>query len=283
MSSTRAAVARGTRRLALLALAPLLASADGARAHDLQPPRGGGRGFGFMPQQEPEVLNVPYDGRFTFARLKYTTGPGGYYYMGLPAWAHGYARAEDNLTRIIQEISDLRPYVDGSGVRTNVLAADDPELCRYPVAYMTEAGFWTLTDKEAEALRAYLEKGGFIIFDDFRPPPRGGGGWENFAANMARVLPDARIVDLDPSLPIFHSFFDIASFDIVPQFYDAGRPAFRGIYEDNDPRKRLMVVINFNTDVANFWEFSADGVAPVDESNQAYKLGVNYVWYGLTH
>src|SRR5690349_12648057 len=206
MSTTRAALARGTRRLALLALAPLLASASGARAHGLQPPRGG-RGFGFMPQQDPAVQNVPYDGRFTFARLKYTTGPGGYYYMGLPAWAHGYPRAEDNLTRIIQEISVLRPYVDGSGVRTNVLAADDPELCKYPVAYMTEAGYWTMTDKEATALRAYLLKGGFLIFDDFRPPPRGGGGWETFEANMARVLPDARVVDLDPSLPIFHSFF----------------------------------------------------------------------------
>jgi hypothetical protein len=95
---------------------------------------------------------------------------------------------------------------------------------------------------------------------------------------MEHVLPGARFVDLDTSLPIFHDFFDIDSFDIVPQYYDRGRPVFRGIYEENDPTKRLLAVINFNTDVSNFWEFSADGVAPVEESNQAYKLGIK-----LTH
>jgi hypothetical protein len=207
------------------------------------------------------------------------TGPGGYYYRGLPAWAHGYPSAERNLTRIFREISTLQPHVEESVV----LAVDDPELCRYPVAFVTEAGFWTMTDGEALALRAYLQKGGFIIFDDFRDDPGRGGGWAHFAANMEHVLPAARFVDLDTSLPIFHDFFDIDSFDIVPQFYDRGRPIFRGIYEDNDPGKRLIAVVNFNTDVSNFWEFSATGAAPVAESNQAYKLGINYVVYGLTH
>jgi hypothetical protein len=220
------------------------------------------------------VHNIPYDGRFTFARVKYTTGPGGYYYRGLPAWAHGYADAEWNLTKILKEISDLNPHVDES----NVFDLDDPALCRYPIAYMTEAGFWTMTDREAAGLRAYLRKGGFVIFDDFR-----GAGWDNFEANMRRVLPGARFVDLDPSHPIFHAFFEINSFDVIPQYYDQGRPVLRGLFEDNDPAKRLMAIVNFNTDVSNFWEFSATGFKPIDESNEAYKLGVNYIIYGLTH
>jgi hypothetical protein len=90
-------------------------------------------------------------------------------------------------------------------------------------------------------------------------------------------------LDLTPANPIFHSFFDINSFDIVPQDYDRGRPVFRGIYEDNDPKKRLMVMINFNTDVSNYWEFSAMGFKPVAESNEAYKMGVNFIVYALTH
>jgi hypothetical protein len=69
----------------------------------------------------------------------------------------------------------------------------------------------------------------------------------------------------------------------VPQDYDRGRPAFRGVYEDNDPKKRLMVMINFNTDVSNYWEFSALGFKPVAESNEAYKMGVNFIIYALTH
>lgn len=230
--------------------------------------------------------NGDYDGRFAFARLKYeTNSPGGYYYCGLPAWAHGYAscrggqRAETSLMRILNEVSYLAPHVEEG----EVLALDDPELFKYPVAYMTEAGYWQLSDTEAAAFRAYLQKGGFVIFDDFRGDFRGGGGWENFAANMARVLPGVQFIDMQPSHPIFHSFFEIDSFDVIPQSYDAARPIIRGIFENNDPSKRLMAIINYDTDVSDFWEFSATGFRPIDESNQAYKLGVNYIIYGLTH
>ncbi|MGE5836320.1 MAG: DUF4159 domain-containing protein [Acidobacteriota bacterium] len=228
---------------------------------------------------EPTVVNVGYDGRFTFARLKYPVAPGGYYYYGMPAWAHGLPRAEDNLLEILHAITAVPVRRETS----NVFALDDPELTKYPVAYMTEAGYWQLTNREAAAFRAYLLKGGFAIFDDFRPPPRGGGGWETFEANMRRILPEARIVDLTPFDPIFHCFFDIETLDIIPQDYDLGRPVIRGIYENNDRTRRLIAVINFNTDVANFWEFSATGLKPVDETNEAYKLGVNYVIYGITH
>lgn len=229
-------------------------------------------------ESDPERHNIKYDGRFTFARLVYTTGPGGYYYRGLPAWAHGYNLAEENLMKIMREVSSLRPHI----AESNAIALDDPELMKYPVAYMTEAGFWTMTDKEAVALRKYLLKGGFIIFDDFRDDFRS-SGWSNFTMQMARILPEARVVDLTPAHPIFHAFFDIDTFDDLPQYYDRGRPIFRGIFENNDPTKRLMVMINFNTDVSNYWEFSADGFVPVEESNQGYKLGVNYVMYGLMH
>ena len=85
------------------------------------------------------------------------------------------------------------------------------------------------------------------------------------------------------SHPIFHCFFEIDSFDIIPQDYNRARPILRGLYEDNDPKKRLMAIVNFNTDVSNFWEFSGTGFRPVSESNEAYKLGINYVMYGLTH
>src|SRR6202023_2959833 len=116
----------------------------------------------------------------------------GYYYRGLPAWAHGYPEAEFNLTKIVNEISYLHPHL----TQSNVIGLDDPELFKYPVAYMAEPDYWTMTNQEAANFRAYLLKGGFVIFDDFRDPPRGGGGWENFEANMKRVLPDEQFVDL---------------------------------------------------------------------------------------
>ena len=116
-------------------------------------------------RRSPCLPNTAYDGRFKFARLKFTTGPGGYYYEGLPAWAHGYpeGRAQpDADSQRAQPMSE--PHLN----ETNVLALDDPELCKYPVAYMFEAAFLTMTDREAVAFREYLQKGGFVIFDDFR-------------------------------------------------------------------------------------------------------------------
>ncbi len=233
-----------------------------------------------------ERPNIPYDGRFTFVRLKYTTAPGGYWYGGWPAWGHGYPIAEQNLMNIMNEVSYLGPHVDD----INALTLDDPDLFRYPIAYVIEVDWWAMTDSEAAALRAYLEKGGFLIVDDFKPRRFRGGfgsdfgsGWEVFAAQMKRVLPGGQFVDLEASHPIFHSFFEINRLDIIPQAYIAGTPVFRGLYEDNDPRKRLQIIVNYNTDVSQFWEWSGTGLRPIDDTNEAYKLGVNYIIYGLTH
>jgi hypothetical protein len=104
-----------------------------------------------------------------------------------------------------------------------------------------------------------------------------------FEAQMKRVLPEGRFVDLDASHQIFHSFFEINRLDIIPQAYIPGTPVFRGLFEDNDPRKRLQVLVNYNTDVSQFWEWSGTGLRPIDDTNEAYKLGVNYIIYALTH
>jgi Domain of unknown function (DUF4159) len=274
MTRTIGSADRGGRRsCAVLVLALALTVPRGAQAQRRR----------FFGRERPDttVQNPPYDGRFTFARLAFTTNSAeGYYYMGLPAWAHGYPNSERNLMRIMQTMTRLDANVEQSVV----VRIGDPLLFKYPVSYMTEADFWGMTDAEAANVRAYLLKGGFIIFDDFRDDFRDNfEGWSTFTTQMHRILPDAQIVDLKPSDPIFHAFFDVNSFDIVPQYYDRGRPLFRGVYQDNDPAKRLMVMINFNTDVSNFWEFSAQGWYPVAESNEAYKLGVNYLVYALTH
>jgi hypothetical protein len=243
-----------------------------------------------------EYPNIPYDGRFTFVRLKYTHGPGGNWYGGWPAWAHGYPLSERNLMRIMQEVSDIDPHVD----EINAITLDDPALFRFPLAYIIEVDWWAMTDREAAALAAYLAKGGFVIVDDFKPRrgrfggrfggglggDLGGGygtGWDVFEAAMRRVAPEGRFVDLDASHPIFHAFFEVNRLDIIPQAYIQGQPIFRGLFEGNDPQKRLQMIVNYNTDVSQFWEWSGTGLRPIDETNEAYKLGVNYIIYGMTH
>jgi Domain of unknown function (DUF4159) len=238
------------------------------------------RFFGGYDGAYRPLPNTKYDGRFTFVRVRYEPAPGGYWPGRRPSWIHGYPLAERNLMKIMNEISLIGAHND-----INTVTLDDPELFRYPIAYIIEVGWWTVTDKEAAGLRAYLQKGGFLFIDDFKPAGwRGpGGGWEPFAETMRRVLPDVQFLDVDASDPVFHSFFEIQNIDHFPQAYVSGDPVFKGIYEDNDRRKRLMAIINYNTDVSQYWEWSGRGFRPFDQTNEAYKLGVNYLLYGLSH
>jgi len=239
-------------------------------------------GYGGYRMPAGPLPNVPYDGRFTFVRVRYETARGGYWAGGRPSWIHGYPIAERNLMKIMNEVSYLGAHDDD----INTITLDDPALFKYPVAYIIEVGWWTLTDVEAKALRMYLQKGGFLIVDDFKMSGwRGipGAGWEPFEANMQRVLPGVQFLEMRPDDPIFHCFFEIENLDNFPQAYNSGPAIFRGVYEDNDPRKRLLAIVNYNTDISQYWEWSGRGLRPFDETNEAYKLGVNYLIYGLTH
>lgn len=227
-----------------------------------------------------EEFNVPYDGRFTFVRLRYTPdyvgrGGSGSFLRGVDfQWDHDYPRAERHFTKILSELTVLNTVTEGH----NILAVDDPELMKYPVAYMAEPGRWTMVDHEVEALRNYLLKGGFVIFDDFAD-----SDWFNFENQMRRVLPDHQLVQLDVSHPIFNSFFEIETLDEYYHPYYYVPSLFYGVYEDNDPSKRLMAIVNYNNDIGESWEWSDRGFIPIDLTNEAYKLGINYIVYAMTH
>jgi hypothetical protein len=246
---------------------------------------GGGR---FQQQAPVEYQgNTPYDGRFVFIRLRYGSGGGFGGRQRMPPWSHDYPRGEVHFTKILKEITYVQPRIDGS----NILSLDDPELFNYPIAYMAEPGFWSLTDKETESFRAYLKKGGFVIFDDFRESEYGFGGvghWTNLQDQMRHVLPEARWIEIgNGSQQVWHCFFEIPDpMALAPHPIYSGRdlhPSYWGIFEDNNPSKRLIAVANVDGDISEYWEFSDTGYAPVDLNNKAYKYGINYVIYGLTH
>jgi hypothetical protein len=210
--------------------------------------------------------NLPYDGRFTFARIRYTV----YRRSG---WEFDYPEMERNLMRVMHEITSLKPHMAGS----NILRFDDPELLKFPVAYVSEPGYWIPSESEAAGLRNYLAKGGFVIFDDFMLEE-----WHNFEAQIRRALPDARIVRLTVSHPVFDSFFRIPSLSMTYPNNPSLQAEFFGIYENNDPNQRLMIVINYNNDIGDYMEWSGSGWLPVNLTNDAYKLAVNYLVYGMT-
>jgi uncharacterized protein DUF4159 len=219
--------------------------------------------------------DLSYDGRFTFVRLRWQSGGGRFGFRGgfSDAWNHDYPRAEQHLSLLLKDITYLDARTDGS----RILTLDDPELFKYPIAYMWEPGFWVLNDVEALRFREYLLKGGFAIFDDFELDQ-----WNNYEEQMHRVLPNHRFVKLDASHQVFDTFFRMKTIEF-PHPMMGILPTYYGIFEDNDPTKRLMVIANHNADVAEYWEWSGEGLFPVDTSNEAYKLGINYFIYGMMH
>ena len=223
----------------------------------------------------PQEGNVPYNGDFTFTRVRF--GPGmlrGFGGGGNAGWAHDYPAADRNMEVILDELTSMNPNTHGS----NVLDLEDPEIFQHPVLYLSEPGYWGITGQGARNLREHLLKGGFIIFDDFD----GYGHWENWEAQIRRALPEYRPIQIDQTHPIFDSFFWVENI-YVPHPMVAVSPTYFGIFEDNDPSKRMMALVGYNSDLAEYWEWSAQGYFPVDPTNDAYRLGVNYIIYGVTH
>ncbi len=257
-------------------------TADAQRRNGFNPYFGSSDEF----YQPPDFHGIPaYDGRFTFARIKYR---GFLHWSGRegPGWSHDYPDAEENFTKILRDITAVRPFVaDGPILGSAVVALDDPQLFKYPVSYMSEPGGWQPNDKEIAGFRSYLLKGGFIIFDDFREGWQGNYDFSNLQLQVKRALPNAKWVELTGKEPIFDSFFkiDLKAATSQTSAYGTRPPSYWGIYEDNDPKKRLMFIANVDNDIGESWQWSASGFVPIAAANETYKLGVNYVIYALTH
>ena len=211
---------------------------------------------------------------FQFVRIRYNgyvdfLGMGNF---GPPPWMHDYPRAERNFLKILLEVTSIQTTPDSY----LILDLDDPEIMNYPNLYVSEPGYWNITDEEAANLREYLSRGGFMIFDDFR----GTQEWENLTTAMKKVLPERSFQELTLDDPVFHCFYDIETLDMIPPYNVPGRPMFYGMFDD---KKRLLAVANYNNDIGDYWEWADESFTPVSLSNEAFKLGVNYIIYGLTH
>lgn len=215
-----------------------------------------------------------YRGDMVFTRVAYGGGGLRGFGFGGDAWAHDYPAADRNVSAIVEYITHARVRLD----ETNILTLDDPEIFENPVLYIWEPGYWTIHPSEAENLRKYLKKGGFLIFDDFEGPDH----WDNMAAQVRQALPDHTWFRIDESHPIFHSFYNITQLD-VPHPSVNVTPGYWAMYENNDPSRRMIALANHNNDIAEYWEWSAEGLYNPDPTNNAYRLGVNYFIYALTH
>ena len=206
---------------------------------------------------------------------------------GLP-WSHDYPEAGLHLRKILGEVSKTQVHND---INEYVFSFNDPNLCKYPFAYLCEVGYMDLSEDEIKGLREYLLRGGFLLVDDFGDGGRGGfrGGrgsgyqLQNLIEYVKRAFPEQeyQLKPIDPSHPIFNSFFSVNPAQLPPmRNYGGSPPEFYGL---EDKAGRLMMMINYNYDVSDFWQWSNDPFQPIEDSNTAYKYGVNYIFYALTH
>lgn len=171
----------------------------------------------------------------------------------------------------------------------NYVEIMSPDLFKYPYAYIVEPGQMLLSDQEAARLREYLLRGGFLHLDDF---------WgindqlTNAVQQLHKVFPDRQIEPVPLTHPIFHSFFDIPEIIQTPNMNNGCRggqtweqrddtePRVLGISDDNG---RLMVVLTYNTDLGDAWEYMDLPCYPQKYTGYALRMGLNLMTYAITH
>ena len=226
------------------------------------------------------------DAEFHMVRLVYGGLASGFRGFSNRWWAIDYPDAEVHFLPALSRLTNLSVADD-----SRHLVATDDRIFQYPFLFMQQPGQgnWNPSNLEAERLREYLDRGGFLLVDDFH----GDYDWYVFATAMKKIYPNREIVEIPDDDVLMNIFFDLDDRIQIPglrhlrrssggQIVAAmqGAPHWRGIYAD---RGRLVVAISFNIDMGDAWEHADDAYYPAPMTGLAYRLGVNYVIYAMTH
>jgi hypothetical protein len=243
---------------------------------------------GFFRGMEDNPAELPPDAaektEFVYSRLMYPSGGrgrfGGYGGYGR-AWGTDYPKNDRLFLQGLRRLTRVH-----ARSMENVVDLDSDNIFNYPWIYAVEVGQWSLSDTQAQKLREYLLRGGFLMTDDFH----GTYEWEVFMASMSRVFPDRPVVEIEDKDAIFHVLYDLedrvqvpglaALYNGVTYERDGIVPRWRAIYDD---KGRIMVAICHNMDLGDAWEWADDPDYPEKYTTLAYRIGVNYIIYAMTH
>jgi hypothetical protein len=244
--------------------------------------------------EDNEAVMAARDADFHFIRLQYTDLPEYHRGFGFASrdgqgsgwWLVDWPDADNHFTRGIERLT----RIDIGDPRH--LRLTDDRLFDYPWIYATQTGWWGLSDAEIARLREYLLRGGFLVTDDMW----GADAWEVFRGTMDRVFPNRPITDIVETEPVMHVLYDIGEKDrtFIPgsrHLWVRGgtvevvqppgsNPAWRAMYDD---KNHLIVAINYDTDVGDAWEFADVPYYPEKMTALAYRYGINYIIYSMTH
>jgi hypothetical protein len=256
------------------------------------------RPFRTYPSMEAyDNIPIPPDGldksEWVFGRLMYPQHPqalfGGRRFGGWADWREGgtswtqdYPRADRHFAQALRRLT----RVNARSAEQPINLDDGDDVYHYPWLCAGEMGDWKLTDEQAKTLREYLLRGGFLMLDDFW----GDSEWNRFEESMRLVFPDRPIVEIPDEDSVFHVAYDLNERYQIPGQWGIRRgvpyrnegivPHWRGIYDD---KGHLMVVMSFNSDMGDSWEWADDPRYPEKFSALGIRIGVNYVIYAMTH
>lgn len=214
---------------------------------------------------------------FAFARLRFRSPRDGFYYS---RWGIDANKSERQFLQGLRRLT----RVHARSVE-QIVDIDSEEIYDWPWLYAVAVGDWSLSESQIARLRKYFERGGFLMVDDFH----GEREWRNFAAGISRILPDHPIVELEDDDPIFRIVYDLRERMQVPgrnvvhgPGYERGGivPHWRGVVDETG---RVQVAICFNMDLGDAWEYADDPGYPERYASHAYRLGINYILYAMTH
>ena len=230
-----------------------------------------------MQNPTPDPPDAREKTEYAFARLRYR-GAGRFRGSG---WGTDSNKAEKQFVQGVRRLT--RIHVRSS---EQVIDADSDEMYNWPWLYAVEVGYWYLDNAQAKRLRDYLDRGGFLMVDDFH----GTYEWAAFMESLQRVFPDRPVVELENSDQIFHTLYSLDERVQIPGRYyrwrgityerDGVEPRWRAVFDD---KGRIQVAICHNLDLGDAWEYADDPGYPEKFTSLAYRIGINYLIYSMTH
>jgi hypothetical protein len=243
---------RRIRSLAVLAAALLAAGAGNAQRY---------RRFIAVPDNDPPSTELIVS-RWHFG----TNGR-----IGHMGWSHNYPESEINLNQFIGRTT----RIDVEEASYRLLELGSPEIFEYPFAYISEPGEMEMSEREVANLREYIDRGGFILIDDFD-----GDHLDNLREEMRRVFPDRRFVRIERDNPIFDLIFRVDDIDSMGPYVQGGEPAYYGLVNSLG---QIAVVACHNNDLANFWEWYGSPQYPLKPATDSFRIGADIVVHAMTH
>jgi hypothetical protein len=212
--------------------------------------------------------NDPPPTELIVARWAYTA----YGKFGGTGWSHNWPTSDNHISQVISEATN----VNTTGMSYRIVQLGSPEVFDYPFAVVSEPGEMALTDHEVDNLREFINRGGFVVLDDFD----GAHDLNTLERDFHKAFPDKDFERLTIEHPVFNNFFKIDALNITSPYLVDGEPIFYGLKNQHGD---LAVIACYNNDLENFWDYIDEGIYPLKPSVEAFRLGINFLIYSMSH